>query len=94
VTDNSAESGGGIEAIGAAVRSVKFENNDAVFGGGLALNDLARGSSLIDVIFVDNHAGSTGGAIFSFGPLSMKRGTFIKNRAGFFGGAISFGNSV
>ena len=84
------KAGGAIYAQGQVTITGSYigQNDAAQYGGALALDVNAGPASIQDSSFSYNHAGSDGGAINAWSPLTISGGDFYTNTATLQGGAI------
>jgi hypothetical protein len=91
VSDNAAESGGGVFALAGDVtlRGAEIRDNQAVGGGGLKLQEVGR-AELWDAVVTGNLADESGGGVLvSEGAWVVLDGTEISHNAALIGGGMA-----
>ncbi|HSB00776.1 MAG TPA: choice-of-anchor Q domain-containing protein, partial [Anaerolineales bacterium] len=89
-TNNQAESGGAVHALGTTtISNSQFTNNAATQNGGAIVN--GGNMTLSTDTFSGNSAANNGGAVFNTGGLELTNSSFVNNRATNFGGGIFVG---
>ncbi len=83
--NNDAVYGGAIYAYGVNATDSVFEDNTGVSGGAI----LSAFPTVVTSTFTNNSAEDSGGAIYSYGSLSVDSSTFEGNSAFYAGGAIA-----
>ena len=92
IENGNSDSGGGINSKGnLTIYKCKFQNNNAVTGGAIFIDNVLNNLVLKNSTFINNMASSGGGAISNNGISTIINCTFQNNTAGAGGAIFNFG---